>query len=158
MTELERKALLPAGLRDVLPPFAAFEASEHGWLGPWAMVRDPCLAVAGVSSLLPSLLVNSSLRVRPEMNSLISKSCDPSGEALDACDHEPGLGAGDGGLEVLGETAVAPQPSKGALHHDAAGKVGEDRCESGQPWPVRHISIGRGCRPKKLVPENLEPY
>ena len=26
MTELERKALLPAGLRDVLPPFAAFEA------------------------------------------------------------------------------------------------------------------------------------
>ncbi len=26
MTELERYALLPAGLRDVLPPFAAFEA------------------------------------------------------------------------------------------------------------------------------------
>ena len=26
MTELERKALLPAGLRDVLPPFATFEA------------------------------------------------------------------------------------------------------------------------------------
>ena len=26
MTELERKALLPAGLRDVLPPFAGFEA------------------------------------------------------------------------------------------------------------------------------------
>ena len=41
--------------------------------------------------------------------------------------------------------------------HDAAGKVGEDRYESGQPWPVRHISIGRGCRPKKLVPENLAP-
>ena len=27
MTELERKALLPAGLRDVLPPFATFEAN-----------------------------------------------------------------------------------------------------------------------------------
>jgi hypothetical protein len=41
--------------------------------------------------------------------------------------------------------------------HDAAGKVGEDRCESGQPWPVRHVPIGRGCRPKKLVAENPEP-
>ena len=30
-------------------------------------------------------------------------------------------------------------------------------CQSCPPWPVRHISIGRGCRPKKLVPENLEP-
>ena len=36
-------------------------------------------------------------------------------------------------------------------------KLGQDRCESCQPWPVRHISIGRGCSPKKLVPENLEP-
>ena len=26
MTDLERKALLPAGLRDILPPEAAFEA------------------------------------------------------------------------------------------------------------------------------------
>ena len=61
------------------------------------------------------------------MNCLISKSCDPSGEALDACDHEPGLGAGDGGLEVLGETAVAPQPSKGALHHPTPGQHLEAR-------------------------------
>ena len=37
------------------------------------------------------------------------------------------------------------------------GEAGQDRCESCQPWPVRHISIGRGCSPKKLVPENLEP-
>ena len=27
-------------------------------------------------------------------------ACDPSCEESDACDHEPGLGAGDGGLEV----------------------------------------------------------
>ena len=40
---------------------------------------------------------------------------------------------------------------------DAEGEAGQDRCESCQPWPVRHISIGRGCSPKKLVPENLEP-
>ncbi len=25
----------------------------------------------------------------------------------------------------------------------AAGKAGEDRCESGQPWPVHHFQIGR---------------
>ena len=36
------------------------------------------------------------------------------------------------------------------------GNVGEDRCQSGQSWPVRHVPIGRGCRPKKLVPKNLE--
>ena len=36
------------------------------------------------------------------------------------------------------------------------GKVGEDRCQSGQSWPVRHVPIARGCRPKKLVPKNLE--
>ena len=40
---------------------------------------------------------------------------------------------------------------------DAEGEAGQDRCESCQPWPVRHISIGRGCSHKKLVPENLEP-
>ena len=54
----------------------------------------------------------------------------------------------DVGLAEGGETLVV---------YDATGEAGEDRCESGQPWPVRHVSIGRGCRPQKLVPENLEP-
>ena len=35
---------------------------------------------------------------------------------------EPGLGAGDGGLEVFGETAVATEPGKGALHHPTPGQ------------------------------------
>ncbi len=61
------------------------------------------------------------------MNCLISKPCDPSCEELDACDHEPGLGAGDGGLEVLGETAVATEPGKGALHHSTPGQNLEAR-------------------------------
>ncbi len=26
----------------------------------------------------------------------------------------------------------------------AAGDIGEDRCQGGQPWPVRHVLIGRG--------------
>ena len=25
---------------------------------------------------------------------------------------------------------------------DVTGEAGQDRCESGQPWPVRHVSIG----------------
>ena len=40
---------------------------------------------------------------------------------------------------------------------DAAGEIGEDRSESGQPRAVRHFPTGRGCRPKKLVPKNPEP-
>ncbi len=64
----------------------------------------------------------------------------------------PGLQSGqihaDAGLAEGGRALV--------IDH-AAGKVGEDRCENGRPWPVRHIPIGRGCRPKKLVPENPEP-
>ncbi len=39
----------------------------------------------------------------------------------------------------------------------AAGDVGEDRCESGQPWRVRHVPTGRGCRAEGTVPANPEP-
>jgi hypothetical protein len=47
------------------------------------------------------------------------------------------------------------------LHADAGfakggGEIGEDRCQGCQPWPVRHVPIGRGRRVEKLVPENLE--
>ncbi len=35
--------------------------------------------------------------------------------------------------------------------------AGQDRSESGQPWMVRHVPTGRGCRAEKLVPENPEP-
>ena len=39
----------------------------------------------------------------------------------------------------------------------AAGEVGKDRCQGGQPWPLRHVPIGRGGGAEGTVPENLEP-
>ena len=46
----------------------------------------------------------------------------------------------------------------GALVADhAAGEVGEDRCQGGQPWPLRHVPIGRGGGAEGTVPENPEP-
>jgi len=47
--------------------------------------------------------------------------------SLDAGDHEPGRGTGDGRLEVLGETAVAAEPGEGALHHPTPGQDLEAR-------------------------------
>ncbi len=40
---------------------------------------------------------------------------------------------------------------------DAAGEIGEDRCQSGQPWPLRHVPTCRGGGAEGTVPENLEP-
>ena len=54
----------------------------------------------------------------------------------------------DVGLAEGGGTLVAEH---------ATGEAGEDRCESGPPWPVRHVPISRGGGAKELVPENLEP-
>lgn len=45
----------------------------------------------------------------------------------------------------------------GALVSDhTAGKVGEDRCESGEPRAVRHVPIGRGGGAERLVPKDPE--
>jgi len=55
------------------------------------------------------------------MISMISTSCEPSNEDLDTGDHDPSLCAGDGGLEVLGETTVASEPGEGAFDHPALG-------------------------------------
>jgi hypothetical protein len=41
------------------------------------------------------------------MNCLISSSCDPSNENLEACDHKPCFCTGDGGFEILGEASVS---------------------------------------------------
>ena len=40
---------------------------------------------------------------------------------------------------------------------DAAGEIGEDRCQGCQPRPVRHVPTGRGCCAEGTVPENPEP-
>ena len=39
---------------------------------------------------------------------------------LDACDHNPGLGAGDGGFEDLGQRGVAIELGQGPLDHPSS--------------------------------------
>ena len=60
------------------------------------------------------------LRLEPGRHELFDfKSLAIPCEELDACDHDARLGAGDGGLAVFGETAVATEPGKGALEPNA---------------------------------------
>src|SRR3712207_9096818 len=47
-------------------------------------------------------------------------SGEPAGEELDAGDHQPGQGALEGGLEVLGQAAIAVEPGYGPLDHPPA--------------------------------------
>lgn len=49
-----------------------------------------------------------------------SRRCESAHEELDAGEEEPGFGAGDGGFGVLGEAAIAIEPSQGALDDPAA--------------------------------------
>ena len=60
------------------------------------------------------------------MISMFSGPCEASGEQANAGDHEPGLGAGDGFLEVLGEASVASEPGEGAFDDPAFGFRLED--------------------------------
>src|SRR5438552_18034652 len=48
-------------------------------------------------------------------------SCEAARDELDRGDQEPCLGAFDGAFEVLGETAVAPEPCEGSLDDPALG-------------------------------------
>src|SRR3989304_76007 len=52
---------------------------------------------------------------------MLSSPCETAGEQADASDSDPGFGAGDGGLEVLGEAAVASEPCEGAFDPPASG-------------------------------------
>src|ERR1041385_2830924 len=54
------------------------------------------------------------------MRSIVSSPCEAASKKANAGDHHPGLGAGDGGLEVLGEAPIAAEPGEGALNHPAA--------------------------------------
>src|SRR2546430_5244975 len=53
------------------------------------------------------------------MISVFSGSCEAAGQEADAGDQAPGMGAGDGRLEVFGETAIASKPGEGAFDHPA---------------------------------------
>ena len=54
------------------------------------------------------------------MISVFSGSCEAAGQEADAGDQAPGMGAGDGRLEVFGEAAVTIEPGKGAFDGPAA--------------------------------------
>src|SRR5437667_11993921 len=56
------------------------------------------------------------------MNDLRSSSCEASRQQAQIGKKEPSCGAGDRGLEVLGEAAAATKPGEGALDHPSAGQ------------------------------------
>src|SRR6516164_1015318 len=51
---------------------------------------------------------------------LVCGSSKPAREQLHRSEIEPDLTAGDGGLKVFGEAAVAVEPSEGSFDHPAA--------------------------------------
>ena len=51
---------------------------------------------------------------------MASSLCQSPNEKLDRGDVEPSLGAGDGRLEVFGQTAVTIEPGEGAFDDPAA--------------------------------------
>jgi len=57
--------------------------------------------------------------------------CDAPGEELDGCDEQPCGGGRDGLFKVLGETAVAAEPSQRSFHDPAAGQDLEALCGIG---------------------------
>src|ERR1700688_1254920 len=56
----------------------------------------------------------------------ISGSCQAAGEQADACNQDPGFGAGNGCLEVFGEPPIAAEPSKRTLD-DPASRLRPER-------------------------------
>ena len=56
------------------------------------------------------------------VRSIGSCGCEATGHQLDACDVKPGDRAFDGGLEILGQTAVAVKPGQSAFNHPASGQ------------------------------------
>src|SRR5215210_2882510 len=52
---------------------------------------------------------------------LRSCSCETTGQQADRCDQDPGLGAGNGRLEVPCEATIASEPGEGALDHPSLG-------------------------------------
>src|SRR5262245_49137707 len=78
-------------------------------------------------SVLAAILRDGrSLRDRPPQSltqnvTRFSSPRETAGEEANAGDHDPGLGAGDGRLEVLGEATVASKPSQRAFDHPSLG-------------------------------------
>src|SRR5712691_1732165 len=56
------------------------------------------------------------------MNHDGSSSCKAPGEEAQVGQEDPRGGAGDGGLEILGEASAATEPGQAALHHPPPGE------------------------------------
>jgi len=97
-----------------------------------------------------------------------SGSCEAPGEHADVGDEDPCDGAGDGGLEVLGETAASPEPGEGTFddpsarqHLEAFGGVGSlddvegETAEFGEP--VAKLVAGIGAVGEQMTQPWVEP-
>src|SRR6202051_3880248 len=85
------------------------------------------------------------------MITVFSGPCEAAGKQADAGDEEPSLGAGDGSLEVLGETALTPEPSEGAFDDPAFALRLEGTNLLGSSDDFNHPSAERGDRIAQLV-------
>src|SRR5215211_5631196 len=85
---------------------------RRGWQSERPLLRD---ADFGGSSESDSKLIST-----------FSASGETAHEEADAGDHDPGFGAGDGGLEVFCQAAVASKPGEAALN-DPAFWLGSER-------------------------------
>src|SRR6266700_7690518 len=95
-----------------------------------------------------ALRKNLILRVRLEMNHEGSSSCKSAGEEPQVGQEDPRGGAGNGGLEVLGETSAATEPSQAALHHPPPGQ----ELEAFDAWrPLDDFD-----RPRSAIGESAE--
>ena len=77
-----------------------------------------------------------------------SGSCKSAGEEPEVGQEHPGSGAGDGGLEVLGETSAAAEPSQAALHHPSPGQ----ELEAFDAWRA----LDDFDRPRSAIGEGVE--
>ncbi len=88
--------------------------------------------------------------LRRELESCVDRFCNSSDTEvlLSLLGRYGSQGIGRLGLANGGEILVADHATREAC---------QDRDQSCSTRPVRHVSIGRGCRAEKLVPENLGP-
>src|SRR5271170_2831274 len=85
------------------------------------------------------------------MISMFSGPCETTGEETDAGDEEPGLGAGDGSLEVFGEATIAAEPGEGAFDDPAFGFGLECADTLGSGHDLNSPSTKRGDSVAELV-------
>src|SRR4051795_214963 len=80
------------------------------------------------------------------MISMISSSCESTGEEPDAGNHDPRLGTFDGCFKVLGQAAIASEPGKRPFDHPASGLrlEGADALGSGDDLDRPRAELSNG--------------